>query len=122
MIGPCAHVPSGHALCRVRPGGDGPRRRPCCLGLFRRSGGGVATTPTADAAGRHRNADSRHRFADQSRTSRSAHVEPTPGGTYVVQPGDSLSLDRRAIGISWQLIAEANSIAARTTSFTSARC
>ncbi len=36
--------------------------------------------------------------------------QPTPGGTYVVQPGDALSLIGQKFGIPWQLIAEANNI------------
>ncbi|HEY7023968.1 MAG TPA: LysM peptidoglycan-binding domain-containing protein [Candidatus Limnocylindrales bacterium] len=34
----------------------------------------------------------------------------SPGGTYVVQPGDALSLIGEKFGIPWQLIAEANGI------------
>jgi len=34
----------------------------------------------------------------------------SPGGTYVVQPGDALSLIGQKFGIPWQLIAEANGI------------
>ncbi len=36
---------------------------------------------------------------------------PPEGGTYTVQPGDSLSLIGLQVGIPWQLIAEANGIA-----------
>jgi LysM repeat protein len=34
----------------------------------------------------------------------------SPGGSYVVQPGDALSLIGQKFGIPWQLIAEANGI------------
>ena len=34
----------------------------------------------------------------------------SPGGTYVVQPGDALSLIGQKFGIPWQLIAQANNI------------
>jgi len=37
-------------------------------------------------------------------------AQPTAGGTYVVQPGDSLTLIGEQFGIPWQLIAEANGI------------
>jgi len=37
-------------------------------------------------------------------------VQPTPGGTYVVQPGDFLSGIGVKFGIPWQLIATANNI------------
>ena len=36
--------------------------------------------------------------------------QPTAGGTYVVQPGDALSLIALKFGIPWQLIAQANNI------------
>ena len=45
----------------------------------------------------------------------SAPPSPTPippGGTYTVQPGDSLSIIGLRVGVPWQLIAEANGIAA----------
>lgn len=38
-------------------------------------------------------------------------TEVPPGGTYTVQPGDSLSLIGQRLGIPWQMIAEANGIA-----------
>ena len=38
-------------------------------------------------------------------------AEPTPGGTYVVQSGDSLSIIGDKFGIPWLMIAEANGIA-----------
>lgn len=37
-------------------------------------------------------------------------IDPGQGGTYTVQPGDSLSLIGLQFGIPWQLIAEANNI------------
>lgn len=37
-------------------------------------------------------------------------AQPTPGGTYLVQPGDSLALIGEKFGVPWQLIAEANGI------------
>lgn len=37
-------------------------------------------------------------------------AQPTAGGTYVVQPGDSLALIGEMFGVPWQLIAEANGI------------
>ena len=37
-------------------------------------------------------------------------AQPTAGGTYVVQPGDSLTAIGERFGIPWQLIAEANGI------------
>jgi LysM repeat protein len=43
-------------------------------------------------------------------TEASPSVQPTPGGTYVVQEGDFLSGIGEKFGIPWQLIAEANGI------------
>ncbi len=37
-------------------------------------------------------------------------VQPTPGGTYTVEPGDFLSGIGEKFGVPWQLIAEANGI------------
>ena len=39
-----------------------------------------------------------------------ASVQATPGGTYEVQPGDSLAAIGVAFGVPWELIAEANGI------------
>jgi LysM repeat protein len=39
-----------------------------------------------------------------------ATIDPTLGGTYVVQPGDFLSGIGDRVGVPWQLIAEANNI------------
>jgi len=40
----------------------------------------------------------------------SATFDPSIGGTYTVQPGDSLSLIGQKLGVPWQTIAQANSI------------
>jgi len=40
----------------------------------------------------------------------SATFDPSIGGTYTVQPGDSLSLIGQKLGVPWQTIAEANGI------------
>ena len=37
-------------------------------------------------------------------------IDPGQGGTYTVQPGDSLSLIGLQLGVPWQQIAEANNI------------
>jgi LysM repeat protein len=42
----------------------------------------------------------------------SATFDPSVGGTYTVQPGDSLSLIGQRLGVPWQMIADANGIAA----------
>jgi LysM repeat protein len=44
-------------------------------------------------------------------TTPTATIDPGTGGTYEVQPGDSLSLIGQKVGVPWQLIAEANGIA-----------
>jgi LysM repeat protein len=48
--------------------------------------------------------------AEPTPTPPPATIDPGQGGTYEVQPGDSLSLIGEKVGVPWQLIAEANGI------------
>ena len=85
------------------------------FGLVNTSGGGgvAAASPTPAAA------SSAASIGPTATASATVAPSPTaapatpnfsPGGSYVVQPGDALSLIGEKFGIPWQLIAEANGI------------
>lgn len=80
----------------VTTGGGVAAASPTPRGSFVAASVGPAATPSASLT--------------PSPTAAPATPNFSPGGSYVVQPGDALSLIGEKFGIPWQLIAEANGI------------